>query len=111
FVADDDRLLQRLHPPAKIHLSPVDLVSTPPSDRHGKAEEIAIEEVRRVFDLAQHPLWRVLLLRLEPEEHLFIWTMHHIITDGWSVPILMRELGTLYEAEVRNAAPTLPPLP
>jgi NRPS condensation-like uncharacterized protein len=59
---------------------------------------LAAEEARRPFDLSQSPLLRAKLLRLGEEEHVLVLTMHHIISDDWSLGVLFRELGTLYEA-------------
>jgi len=64
-----------------------------------------LAEVRKPFDLERGPLWRLQLLRLAPEDHVVLLTLHHIISDGWSIRVLVRELAALY-----NEA-TLPPLP
>ncbi|HWN42523.1 MAG TPA: amino acid adenylation domain-containing protein [Thermoanaerobaculia bacterium] len=67
-----------------------------------------LAEVREPFDLVNGPLWRLRLLKLAPEDHVVLLTMHHMISDGWSMRILVRELAALYG----NAADTaLPPLP
>jgi amino acid adenylation domain-containing protein len=60
------------------------------------------EQGQRLFDLARGPVLRVGLLRLSSEEHIVMWTIHHIATDGWSMGILKRELGALYRAWVRG---------
>ena len=59
-------------------------------------------QARRPFDLAQGPLWRVRLYRLGSQEWVFLWVLHHIIADGWSVGLLLRELAILYEAGLRG---------
>uniref|UniRef100_UPI0005767D9F condensation domain-containing protein n=1 Tax=Serratia marcescens TaxID=615 RepID=UPI0005767D9F len=61
-------------------------------------------------DLTQGPLVRAALIRLADEEHLFLLTCHHIVSDGWSTGILLRELGALYGAFRRSDADPLPPL-
>ncbi|WP_049280035.1 non-ribosomal peptide synthetase, partial [Serratia marcescens] len=61
-------------------------------------------------DLTQGPLVRAALIRLADEEHLFLLTCHHIVSDGWSTGILLRELGALYGALRRGDADPLPPL-
>lgn len=68
--------------------------------REAAAQELAIEESRRPFDLENGPLLRLHLLRLSPKEHLLILTLHRIVADGWSVDILFREILALYEADV-----------
>ncbi len=79
------------------------------------AEATALPEALRIadepFDLARSPLWRVKLLRLHAEEHLLVLVFHHIINDGWSVGVFLRELSALYEAQLHGTSPALPPLP
>ncbi|MFC0106253.1 amino acid adenylation domain-containing protein [Kibdelosporangium aridum] len=67
-----------------------------------------IEEFYQPFDLRRGPLFRAMLLRLSEAEHLLVLGMHHITIDGWSLEILLRELGSLYSARVRGVAPKLP---
>jgi len=59
-------------------------------------------QARRPFDLSRGPLWRVRLYRLGSQEWVFLWVLHHIIADGWSVGILLRELAILYEAGLQG---------
>ncbi len=68
-------------------------------------------ELRQPFELARGPLIRARLVRLGPDRHLFVINLHHIVTDGWSMDILFRELGALYKAAGSREAPPLPPLP
>jgi len=84
------------------------------------AEEVAGEaqafvmaqaEAQRGFDLARGPLWRARLLRLSADEHWLQLTLHHIVTDGWSTQVLMRELSQLYAAYRAGEASPLAPLP
>ncbi|WP_413805973.1 non-ribosomal peptide synthase/polyketide synthase [Streptomyces sp. OE57] len=63
-----------------------------------ESERLGIEERERRFDLAVPPLLKVLLVRVGPDEHRMMVTLHHILLDGWSLPVLMRELWTCYEA-------------
>ena len=65
---------------------------------------------RAPFDLARGPLIRGRLMRLAEDEHVLLVTMHHIVSDGWSMGVLMRELSALYGAFVRGEADPLPPL-
>ncbi|HKH48828.1 MAG TPA: amino acid adenylation domain-containing protein, partial [Thermoanaerobaculia bacterium] len=78
-----------------------------------EADRLAFEEARRPFDLGAGPLLRLLLLRLGAERHTALVTMHHMVSDGWSMGVLVRELGTLYEAQVdlEPAAGRPSPLP
>jgi amino acid adenylation domain-containing protein len=78
----------------------VDLSALPDPEREAEAERLAGEEVGRAFDFERGPLLRAVLLRLGADEHVLLLTMHHIVTDGWSQGVLVRELGALYEAGV-----------
>src|SRR5262249_6364602 len=69
------------------------------------------EEALQPFDLAQGPLFRVRLLRLGEEEHLLLLTLHHIVSDEWSLGVLVREVSALYAAYCAGGAPRLPELP
>lgn len=66
---------------------------------------------RLSFDFAIAPLLRAELVRCSDREHVLLVTLHHIVSDGWSLGVLMRELSALYRAEVEGVAPSLPPLP
>ena len=74
----------------------LDLSST--ANREQEALHLASEEARKPLDLERGPLVRAQLLRLGPEDHILLLTMHHIMFDGWSRRILVRELAALYEA-------------
>src|SRR6185369_14865816 len=65
------------------------------------------EEAQRPFDLTTGPLVRAHLLRLSIEEHILLLSMHHIVSDGWSIGVLIRELAALYEADAAGAESTL----
>ncbi|TCP59139.1 amino acid adenylation domain-containing protein [Tumebacillus sp. BK434] len=81
------------------------------SDSREQALQQAIHaESRRPFDLAAGPLLRMQLVRLAAEEHVLLLTMHHIVSDGWSTGVLLRELGALYEAFDRGVPSPLPDL-
>ncbi|WP_016951654.1 SDR family NAD(P)-dependent oxidoreductase [Anabaena sp. PCC 7108] len=76
-----------------------------------ETKRLTIEATQTPFDLENGPLLRASLLRLHPQEYLLILTMHHIIFDGWSIGILVRELSTLYPAFLNKEAISLPDLP
>jgi amino acid adenylation domain-containing protein len=75
-----------------------DLSGLDPAEREAVASRRAGEEASRPFDLAAGPLVRATLLRLGPEGHVLLLCTHHVVTDGWSMGVLFRELGVLYEA-------------
>src|SRR5262249_17475646 len=70
----------------------------------------AIEEAQQPFDLSRGPLLHIILLRLSEIEHVALVTMHHIISDGWSLDVLVNEVATLYEAFLKNEPSPLPEL-
>jgi hypothetical protein len=88
-----------------------DLTSLETSERELAVTNLAREEARRPFDIATGPLLRVRLLRLSAERHVLLMTMHHIVSDGWSIGLLFRELGAIYEAFAGGKSSPLPPLP
>jgi len=90
--------VQHIAPAALIDLPLIDLQALPEESRDVVAKQLLNAEAVRPFDLEHGPLWRVKLLRLSEQEHIALLTMHHIVTDGWSMGVLVRELTTLYEA-------------
>ncbi|MCT7952163.1 amino acid adenylation domain-containing protein [Ancylothrix sp. C2] len=79
-------------------------------EREAEAMRLAGEEVRQAFDLTKWPLLRVNLLQLDDTEYLLLLTIHHIVADGWSLGILVRELAALYEAFCAGKPSPLPEL-
>ncbi|WP_245627681.1 non-ribosomal peptide synthase/polyketide synthase [Actinomadura oligospora] len=75
-----------------------DLSDVPPEDAAAEVERLAVEERDRRFDLATPPLLRLMLVRLGDGTHRLVMTNHHILLDGWSLPVLLRELRSVYEA-------------
>src|SRR5262249_50614830 len=73
-------------------------------------DQIVEAETQRPFDLATGPLLRALLVKVRDEEHVALITMHHIITDGWSMGVLIGEVKTLYEAFAARQPSPLPEL-
>ncbi|PNO64766.1 non-ribosomal peptide synthetase [Serratia marcescens] len=98
------------------HILPADALPLTVHDLRGRqdaqsqARQLAQRLTEAPFDLTQGPLVRAALIRLADEEHLFLLTCHHIISDGWSTGILLRELGALYVAFRRSDVDPLPPL-
>ena len=111
FLSSDDGPRQDVAPRATAPFSEVDLSGFPAEERAREAERLAALEGETPFDLSQGPLLRVRLVRLEPEEHLLLVTMHHAISDAWSIGVLFREVAALYEGFVSGRGSTLPPLP
>ncbi|MET9324578.1 amino acid adenylation domain-containing protein, partial [Streptomyces sp. NPDC003038] len=78
------------------------------ADGEDSARELVRAEMARPYDLAGGPLVRVLLVRLAEDEHICVLGMHHIVTDGWSMGVVARELGELYTARLDGRDPKLP---
>ncbi|MEH1098517.1 amino acid adenylation domain-containing protein [Micromonospora sp. CPCC 205561] len=76
------------------------------SDRPADAVEVAAADRAETFDLAREPALRLTLLRLGPERHTLIVTSHHILLDGWSMPLLVRELTALHAVYADGGAPS-----
>src|ERR1700730_139576 len=89
----------------------VDLTQLPDTERDRQAQRLANEEAQRPFDLEQGPLVRASLIRLAEDDHFFLLTMHHIISDGWALLLFFQELSTLYAAFSRGEPSQLKDLP
>ncbi|HEU4322017.1 MAG TPA: amino acid adenylation domain-containing protein, partial [Roseiflexaceae bacterium] len=111
FTMVGDQAVQVITPDAPLDIARVDLRQLPADEREARARQLAFAEVETPFDLGQGPLIRVMLIRLAEDEALMLFTMHHIISDGWSISVVMRELSLLYSAFARGEEPALPPLP
>ena len=102
---------QLVLPDSNVDVPLLDLTNLPEPERETEALRIVGEEGRKPFDLSAGPLLRTLVVRLGPERHTFLMVMHHIITDGWSISILFREVTTCYAALARDEKADLPELP
>lgn len=105
----DGRARQIIHPRMTVDVPLVDLSDYGP-DREELARQVADAEAAKPFDLQHGPLFRAKLVRLEAEEHVLVIVMHHIIADGWSVNVFIREFTAIREALYNNQPITLPPL-
>ena len=111
FGKVDGRPTQVIAPTLTIKLPVVDLRKLPASEQEAEVRRLVTAEAQRAFDLSQGPLIRCTVLRLGDEEHVGLLTMHHIISDGWSTGILVREVATLYVAFCAGGSSPLPALP
>jgi amino acid adenylation domain-containing protein len=89
----------------------VDLTSFEVTHREAEARRLVEQEILRPFDLSRGPLIRAKLIKCGQEESAFVVTMHHIVSDGWSLLLLFKELSTLYDAFNQSNGPPLQPLP
>jgi amino acid adenylation domain-containing protein len=111
FVVEGDRPVQHVADALKIELPLADLSALPPAEHEREIERRARAEARRPFDLARGPLLRARLLSLDAGEHVLLFTMHHIVSDGWSMGVLVHELAAMYAALEAGRPATLPELP
>ena len=111
FESREGRPVQVILPRLALPLEPVDLAGLGEEERATRARALAREEASQPFDLQRGPLLRATLLRLGPEEHVLLLTMHHIVSDGWSMSVLVRELCALYAAFSAVAPSPSPPSP
>jgi len=110
FQASDGRPSQVILPSQTIEVPVIDMVTIPGSEQETRVRQLALEEARRPFDLRSGPLLRVTLLRLSEVEHVALVTMHHIVSDGWSMRVLVRDMAALYESFSTGHASPLPEL-
>jgi len=117
FPASRDRVgggggpVQVIDPPRTGLLPAVDFSGLPASRREEAARAVAEMEALRPFSLETGPLFRALLLRLDAADHLALLSMHHVVSDGWSMGVLIRELTALYAAGGSPERAHLPELP
>jgi amino acid adenylation domain-containing protein/thioester reductase-like protein len=111
FVTVEGQPVQAIAPTVTLALPVVDLQELSEVEREAKVLKLANEEAQQPFDLTQGPLLRTTLLELGEMEHVMLFTMHHIVSDGWSMGVLIRELAALYKAFNSGQPSPLPELP
>ena len=111
FRIKNNQPLQVVMPAAPVTLPITDLSALPDEEREAEARRLATAEAQRPFDLANGPLLRASLLRLSETEHVVLFNMHHIVADGWSMGVLVREVVSLYPAFISRQPSPLPELP
>ncbi len=94
--------------PTPLDLVRHDLSQLVPDEQQQQLAAYAREEVRHAFNLVEGPLWRASLAELAEAEHCLVLTFHHIVCDGWSIGLLLQELGQLYSAHAQHLFPALP---
>ncbi|HEV2733582.1 MAG TPA: condensation domain-containing protein, partial [Longimicrobiaceae bacterium] len=110
FAFVDGAPVQVIREAAPVALPVVDLRSLPAGEREAEARRLAAEEAVRPFDLAVGPLLRVSAMRLDAAEWAVLFTMHHVVSDGWSMGVLIREVSELYGALSEGREAGLPDL-
>ena len=111
FVAVDGKPMQRIEAETGAEFLSFDVSGHAPMERERDAVARVTEEMNRPFDLERGPLFRAVLVRLAADDHIVALPMHHIISDGWSMGVISRDLETLYAARLDGQASGLAPLP
>jgi amino acid adenylation domain-containing protein len=111
FAERDGEPAQVILPSAPVPLPAVDLSTLSIIDREAEVRRRVDENANAGFDLAAGPVFRASLLKLAADEHVLLLSAHHIVSDGWSLGVMARELGEAYAAFRAGREPGLPPLP
>ncbi|WP_147451557.1 non-ribosomal peptide synthetase, partial [Corallococcus llansteffanensis] len=111
FVLKGNEPVQVIHSTPAWTLPVTDLGDLSPEAREASLQRLALEEAGQPFDLGTGPLLRSRLLRFGPSDHVLVLTMHHIVSDGWSVGVMVREVAAAYAAYSTGKAHGLPTLP
>ncbi len=110
YPIEGGRVLQAIAPALHLDLAMADLRALSPDTQATEARRLTFGEAALPFDLARGPLIRTALLRLAPDEHVLLLTQHHIVSDGWSMGVFVRELAALYRAFCTGEPSPLAPL-
>jgi len=111
FMSVNGEPMQMVAPSQPLAMPIIDLSQMEEQRRAAMIQRLAVEEAERPFDLSRGPLLRTSLLRLSDTDHIALYTMHHIISDGWSMGVLIREIAILYDAFSNGRPSPLPDLP
>ena len=111
FTLLEEQPVQVIAEPSPFTLRLTDLSTLPPSDWPAETQRRAAAEAHLPFDLAVGPLLRTQVLRFSESEHVLLLTMHHIVSDGWSIGVLIREVAALYKAFINGEESPLEELP
>ncbi|MEI8254715.1 MAG: amino acid adenylation domain-containing protein, partial [Deltaproteobacteria bacterium] len=106
FASADGEPVQIVHAPGAFRLARVQLAMPEGSARQAETVRLTREEAAKPFDLSSGPLFRATLVTVSPDEWLLLVTMHHIVSDGWSMGVLVREAAEIYSTLVRGEAPS-----
>ncbi|MCA1991713.1 MAG: condensation domain-containing protein [Coleofasciculus sp. S288] len=111
FEMVEGQPIQVIHPNLTLTLPVVNLCQLPEPEQKREVQRLTTEQSQQPFDLVQGPLLRWMLLQLGQQEYILLFTVHHIVFDGWSIGVLFREITTLYEAFSTGKPSPLPELP
>ena len=110
FADVDGEPLQSVLEPSRFKLPIVELDAGTEDERERMLRRLVLHELDRPFDLEHSPAVRGLIARVSGDDHVLVLTVHHVVTDAWSMNLLRRELGELYAIAVRGSTASLPEL-
>ncbi|MDF5712391.1 MAG: amino acid adenylation domain-containing protein [Rhizonema sp. NSF051] len=110
FTTVAGQLVQAIAPTLTLTFPVVDLQKLSELERETEVQQLTIAEAQQPFNLTQGPLLRATLLQLDEAEHIVLLTMHHIVSDGWSIGVFIQELAAVYEAFFSGKPSPLPEL-
>jgi amino acid adenylation domain-containing protein len=110
FVDTGSEVFQRVLSAAPVNIPVLDLRRAPEHQREREAYDWAYSESRRPFDLESGPLLRINVVRIRDDDHVLLITMHHLVSDGWSMAVFVQEVSGLYTAHGENRPCVLLPL-
>lgn len=111
YALHDEQGVQMIHISLPSPIIFLDLHALAEEGRERVAQDMLRQDLALPFDLKHGPLLRTLVIRLDEHDHVLHWTMHHIVSDGWSNEIFLRELVSVYRAYLQGSAASLPQLP
>ncbi len=109
FALTRNGLIQLVLPSSPVAMPLTDFSAA--SNPYPQVYDLAKQEVALPFNLSHGPLFRARVMRIATEEHVFLCTMHHTVTDAWSMQVFVKELSALYDGFVSGETPPLPELP
>ncbi len=110
FEDNSGELMQIVLPTVELPFELIDISELPSDEKGAELERLGLVEAQMPFDLHKAPLLRVLIVRLSAHDHMMHISIHHAVSDGWSIGVLNDELSALYNALVRDERPPLAPL-
>jgi non-ribosomal peptide synthetase component F len=111
FQVADGQLAQFIAPSVNIKVPVADLRELADAAREAEIERLSIEEAQRSFDTSVGPLFRASLIQLADAQHILLVTVHHLVSDGWSIGLITNDVGAIYEALSEGREALLPELP
>lgn len=110
YVLDDEDALQLVTRGFPISWLQLDWQDVPAAQLENKLVELKLQDLQQTFDLSSEPPLRLTLVKVAPERCFFIWRYHHVVHDGWSIPLVFNDVQLAYHALVQGQRPLLAPV-